>query len=336
MSGHPIGRVVTVCVSAALLASLVVVTTSGAATAKPKCGGKVATIVGTAKSERIVGTNGPDVIVARGGNDFVRGRGGNDIICGGPGNDFLKGGPGVDRLAGNAGDDRLLGNGGPDRLFGEQGRDHLFGGLGNDRVVGGIGRDFLSGGIGNDTLAGGAGFDWLEGGPGTDRCLQNSGAGPKEFCELPTWMIGPEPPTLVIAYSDLDGDHAFGAEDVMISKIVDNDRNGRVSRSDSIIVGRYPTTLTPTTTADFGEWGVKIRRSTSSIAGSASTTCMRWTPSEGRISGVPAVGQGMRPTTTSTPARSVGATSGTSPGPTRTTNSTWTLARRAARRTRSA
>ncbi len=252
-------RAFEVFVAATFIALLAGATTVAPASAKPKCQGKAATIVGTAKSEIIVGTSGPDVIVARGGNDFVRGRGGNDIICGGPGNDFLKGGPGVDRLAGNAGDDRLFGNGGPDRLFGEQGRDFLFGNRGNDRAVGGVGPDYLSGGVGDDVLAGGAGFDWFDGGPGTDRCQQNVGAGPKEFCELPTWMIEPEPPTLVIAYSDLDGDHDFGAGDVMISKVVDNDGNGKVSRSDSIIMGRYPTTLTPTTLADFGDWGVRIR-----------------------------------------------------------------------------
>lgn len=64
----------------------------------PKCGGKVATIVGTPGPDVLRGTPGPDVIVGRGGNDVIRGRRGRDVICGGPGRDRLMGGPGRDRL----------------------------------------------------------------------------------------------------------------------------------------------------------------------------------------------------------------------------------------------
>ena len=105
-----------------------------ASAAAPKCLGKKATIVGTAKSDHIKGTARPDVIVGLGGGDTIEGLGGNDTICGGNGND---------RLVGGAGDDALMGD------------------AGNDTLSGGKGYDFLSGLAGNDTLDGGAGTNDL-------------------------------------------------------------------------------------------------------------------------------------------------------------------------------
>jgi hypothetical protein len=110
--------------TAAVLAALLTgALAAPAAAARPTCGGKVATIVGTNRGEIIVGTAGDDVIVAKGGDDVVYGRGGNDIICGG------------------GGADRLYGEGGNDRLFGGAGRDKLYGGAGDDRLHGGSGTD---------------------------------------------------------------------------------------------------------------------------------------------------------------------------------------------------
>jgi uncharacterized delta-60 repeat protein len=111
------------------------------AAAVPRCGGRRATIVGTAKDDVLRGTRRADVIVALGGDDVIRAAQGNDIVCGGKGNDRLVGGPGADRLDG------------------EQGNDTLSGGAGNDRLSGGGGRDRLTGGPQRDSCAGGAGRD---------------------------------------------------------------------------------------------------------------------------------------------------------------------------------
>jgi sugar lactone lactonase YvrE len=88
-----------------------------------RCGGLVATVVGTAGSNRLRGTARRDVIAGRGGNDVIDGLGGNDVICGGSGNDTLRGGAGNDRLLGEAGNDRLLGGAGRDVASGGAGRD---------------------------------------------------------------------------------------------------------------------------------------------------------------------------------------------------------------------
>ncbi|MBC7461440.1 MAG: DUF4091 domain-containing protein [Thermoleophilia bacterium] len=53
------------------------------------CGGRTATIVGTARGDVLTGTAGVDVIVALAGNDRIVGRGGSDIICAGDGNDAI-------------------------------------------------------------------------------------------------------------------------------------------------------------------------------------------------------------------------------------------------------
>jgi uncharacterized delta-60 repeat protein len=69
-----------------------------AGTAKARCLGRRATIVGTRRRDVLVGTPHRDVIVGLGGNDTIHGRGGNDLICGGPGKDFILGGPGRNRV----------------------------------------------------------------------------------------------------------------------------------------------------------------------------------------------------------------------------------------------
>ena len=122
MSGRPVGRATAIFVSSLLLASLAqVVVVAPAAADKPTCGGKVATIVGTAKGEVIRGTLKADVIVAGDGDDTVFGRGGADIICG------------------NRGSDDLVGSSGNDKLYGGRGNDRLDGGVGDDACLQGIG-----------------------------------------------------------------------------------------------------------------------------------------------------------------------------------------------------
>lgn len=113
--------------------------TTGGATAR--CGGRRATIVGTARGDALRGTSGPDVIAALGGDDVVRGLGGDDLICLGGGADRAFGGPGRDRILGQGGRDRILGGAGADLLLGGAGRDLLIGGIGLDRAIGGPGRD---------------------------------------------------------------------------------------------------------------------------------------------------------------------------------------------------
>jgi Ca2+-binding RTX toxin-like protein len=115
--------------------------------AAARCGGRVATIVGTARSEVIHGTAGADVIFAAGGDDTVFGLGGDDRICGGAGSDRLSGGRGNDRLYGGA-DALRPTDEGTTELTG----DILSGDAGNDRLVPGhdtrsaddVSRDVLS------------------------------------------------------------------------------------------------------------------------------------------------------------------------------------------------
>jgi len=79
-----------------------------------RCGGRAATIGGTAGPDMLRGTGRRDVIVGLGGADVIRGLAGNDVLCGGPGRD---------RLLGNKGDDLLIGGAGADRLIGGPGQD---------------------------------------------------------------------------------------------------------------------------------------------------------------------------------------------------------------------
>jgi uncharacterized delta-60 repeat protein len=127
---------------------------SGGRRSAPRCNGKLATIVGSERSDRLKGTRRADVIVSLGGNDKVAGGSGNDVICTGAGNDSIDGG------AGN------------DRLYGQDGKDKLGGASGKDSLSGGAGKDSLSGGGGKDSLLGGPGKDKLQGGPGRDKQRQ--------------------------------------------------------------------------------------------------------------------------------------------------------------------
>ena len=215
MSGHLVGRVTTMLVTGALLAGLAATTLAAPASAKPKCAGRVATIVGTNKGEVIRGTPKNDVIVAKGGHDIIRGGGGNDTICGNNGNDKLDGGSGQDLL------------------LGQTGRDKLSGGPGRDRLLGGPANDSFNGGTGNDA------------------CFQGSGTGPWVNCERPV----PEPPKmLVVAFSDIDGIPGYTSGDVMVSRLLDTNRDGRPGAGDTIEMGRYPLDWTAST---FGEWREK-------------------------------------------------------------------------------
>jgi uncharacterized delta-60 repeat protein len=89
----------------------------------PRCRGKRATIVGTAKRDRLRGTPKRDVIVALGGNDRVRAFAGRDLVCAGSGRDVVRAGKGNDTVFGGRGADRLFGGAGKDRLRGGPGRD---------------------------------------------------------------------------------------------------------------------------------------------------------------------------------------------------------------------
>jgi hypothetical protein len=71
-----------------------------------RCGGTVATIVGTNRGERIRGTGGADVIATIGGDDRIAGRVGDDRFCGGSGNDVIRAGGGRNRIDGGPGRDR--------------------------------------------------------------------------------------------------------------------------------------------------------------------------------------------------------------------------------------
>jgi DNA-binding beta-propeller fold protein YncE len=135
----------------------------------PRCQGRRATLVGTARAERIRGTRRRDVIAALGGNDRIAGLAGDDVVCAGAGNDRVDGGPGGDRLAGGSGNDRLTGGSGPDTVAGDGGNDRLDGGPGADRLGGDRGKDVLSGGAGRDRLSGGGQRDRCLGGPARDR-----------------------------------------------------------------------------------------------------------------------------------------------------------------------
>jgi Ca2+-binding RTX toxin-like protein len=179
-------------VSAAVLWSLV----PEGAEARPKCGGRKATIVrGGGDNVIKAPKKGVQVIVAGGGNDVIVAKRNKDIICGGDGDDTISGGTGRDRIFGGPGndlimadqgsdkvfagpgDDTILGGGGGDRIHGEDGADRILGELQDDRVFGGPGNDVILGGHGIDRMDGGSEDDWLRGevnrdsytgGPGND------------------------------------------------------------------------------------------------------------------------------------------------------------------------
>lgn len=113
--------------TAIVAAVVLAVSSTPAATAVDvvRCGGQVATIVGTSGADTLVGTDGADVIAGLGGDDVVRGGDGRDTICGGAGDDKLDGDRWWDRLFGGPGADRLA----------DPSAD-LDGGRGDDLIVG--------------------------------------------------------------------------------------------------------------------------------------------------------------------------------------------------------
>jgi Ca2+-binding RTX toxin-like protein len=70
-----------------------------------RCGGEVASIIGSDSGEKIHGTKGDDIIATLGGDDSVAGKGGRDRICAGVGDDRVQGGGGEDRIDGGKGRD---------------------------------------------------------------------------------------------------------------------------------------------------------------------------------------------------------------------------------------
>jgi len=97
-----------------------------------RCGGKAATILGSAADDFLKGTPKADVISAGDGNDRIVALKGNDIVCAGNGNDKVSGSGGDDVLKGQGGKDNLRGGGGKDRLIGGKGKDRCHGGPGDD------------------------------------------------------------------------------------------------------------------------------------------------------------------------------------------------------------
>jgi hypothetical protein len=106
-------------------------------------------------------------------------------------------------------------------------------------------------------VAGQIGNDVLDGGIGVDTCYQGQGSGPVARCELPVKPT-PLPLTgvLAIAYSDIDGLDGYSTGDVLIAKVIDTNGDKTPSNGDTIIMGAFPKTATPTTTADFVGVGV--------------------------------------------------------------------------------
>jgi Ca2+-binding RTX toxin-like protein len=210
----------------ALLTAAALLATMTAATVAAPVSAARPTCAG--KTATIVGTNRGETIRGTNRADVIVARGGHDRIYGRGGHDIICGGPGNDLIVGGPGNDRAWGANGHDRLYGGSGYDHLYGGAGNDRFKGGLGRD---------------------------ACFQALGSGSKVSCELP------EPPTLAIAYSDINNNQVFDAGDVMISKLLDTDRSGGVSIGDTIKMGKYPTSPNVVTPAGvhkaFEPWRVK-------------------------------------------------------------------------------
>lgn len=95
------------------------------AAAAAMCGGKAATIVGTAGDDALRGTSASDVVWLGGGDDSFYGYEGDDLICGGAGNDSIYGDDGNDQMWGGAGIDKILPGLGRDRAYGGSGVDYL-------------------------------------------------------------------------------------------------------------------------------------------------------------------------------------------------------------------
>lgn len=227
--------------SAALLASLAAMTVAAPATAaEPKCGNKVATIMGTDAGETIVGTAQADVIVALGGNDIIRGLGGADRICGG------------------GGQDRLLGGAGRDKLLGGAGNDRLNGGTGLDTCLQGSGRGAIRNCEFPSTIPAPAPAPAPKPDSDGDGFTDDVDACPAEGASA--WGLDgsgcplPPPKVLVIAYTEVDGVPGYTTGDVMISRLLDTSRDGYAGPGDTVEMGRYPLDRTA---SGFGDWGVK-------------------------------------------------------------------------------
>jgi hypothetical protein len=77
----------------------------------------------------------------------------------------------------------------------------------------------------------------------------------------------PAPPkTLAIAYSDLDGSHSWTSGDVLISKLVDSNRDGVPSPGDTVVLDRYPTNLNASSFAPWGKTSHTVATATYSSA----------------------------------------------------------------------
>ena len=156
----------------------------------------------------------------------------------------------ADVIVSMGGDDTVRTLGGADIVCAGAGADRVHGGAGRDELEGGNADDTLQGGTGQDRLYGNAGDDVLDGGLHYDACFQGSGTGKRVNCE--------NLKVLALAFTDLDGDHAFGGNDVLIAKLVDTNDDKVPSSGDTITMGRYPTNLTPGP-ADFADWNVTSR-----------------------------------------------------------------------------
>ena len=108
-------RLVSVVACGALLGGSVL-GSPAAARRKPRCFGKTATIVGSARGDTVSGTPGDDVIVSLGGSDTIDGGGGDDRICSGKGADTILGGQGGDRMEPGGGGDLVSGGDGQDTI----------------------------------------------------------------------------------------------------------------------------------------------------------------------------------------------------------------------------
>jgi len=169
-----LGRLSTL-LGAALLALALLAPT---AVAKPRCGGKKATIVGGPGNDRIKPPNnghGTQVIFGGGGNDTILSGEGKDRVCGGDGNDRIIPGRGPDKVYGGEGEDYVQNQKGMDRINGEGGDDNLNGGPSADDMLGGSGNDFLGGGGKGDKMSGGPGEDHLFGDDGPDEINGDDG-----------------------------------------------------------------------------------------------------------------------------------------------------------------
>ncbi len=182
------------------------------------------------EGEVIKGTKKADVIVARGGHDRIYGLGGNDTICGGPGND------------------RILGAAGNDLLFGQAGATSSSVGPGvtacsvvppttASRVV----RATMP--ACRDQVSGcGSAVSVRRSCRCRCRCRR-----PRGRRSSRSRASSSSPTRTSMA---LDG---YSTGDVMISKIVDTNSDGVVSKDDTIKMGRYPKNTHPGP-GDFADW----------------------------------------------------------------------------------